>query len=311
MNTNKLVQSVLSTVLVTSVVLNMTACYVILVKVKRKEITHLFVVSISMTNLLETMIGLTPQILIADQSLLEKTPLCIASGFIVLGFAITNISHLAMLSFIRTFAIKYPMRYLQLHKMFWCKVASILVCYANGFFWAILPLLGWSKYELDLDKKRCSLDWSLTKANSFSYILTIFIFCNILPGIIIVLTLYFSKKTVFRRKTCKDCQNRETDILEKEYLRVCFLSATAYFLFWTTYAIVSVLTLLKVFVPVELTTTTALVAKLSTISNVLINCYVIKSFRKQLLSLMLIRFINKYLWVLIACKKSSVNDDIN
>nr|QHF16602.1 opsin [Hydra vulgaris] len=197
----------------------MTACYIILFKVKKKEITHLFIVSISITNLLETTIGLTPQLMMANEFLLERTPLCIVSGFSVLGFAITNITHLTILSFIRTVAIKYPLQFLRYNKMFWCRATLIFVCYANGFFWAILPIIGWSKYELDLDKQRCSLDWRLTKLNSFSYILSIFICCNILPGIVIVLMLYFSKKTIYRRKGRKICQSRETGFLEKEYLR--------------------------------------------------------------------------------------------
>ncbi|XP_012562617.2 opsin-3 [Hydra vulgaris] len=303
MNTNKVIQTVISTVLLTSVVLNMTACYIILVKVKRKEITHLFVVSISITNLLETTIGLTPQLAMADESLLESTPLCIVGGFAVLGFAITNITHLTMLSFIRTVAIKYPRRYFQYHKMFWCKVTLILVCYAYGFFWATLPIIGWSKYELDLDKKRCSLDWKLTKANSFSYILAIFICCNILPGIVIALTLYYSAKEIRHRKACKFPQNKKTDHLEKEYFQVCLLSAFAYFFFWTSYAIVGVLTLLKFNIPMHLATTTAMFSKLSTISNVLVNCYAIKSFQKQLLNLKIVQIMKSYLRVLIVCKK--------
>ncbi|XP_065672334.1 opsin-3-like [Hydra vulgaris] len=311
MSSNKVIQCVISTVLLTSVVLNMTACYIILFKVKKKEITHLLIVSISITNLLETTIGLTPQLLMANEFSLERTPLCIVSGFAVLSFAITNITQLTILSFIRTVAIKYPLQFLRYNKMFWCRATLILVCYANGFFWAILPIIGWSKYELDLDKKRCSLNWRLTKLNSFSYILSIFICCNILPGIAIALTLYFSKKTIYRRRGRKICQSRETGFLEKEYLRVCLLSTITFFFFWSFYALFSVLTLLKIVIPTNLATTSALFAKLSTISNVLINCYAIKSFRKQLLDIWVIQFMKKCCWVLTACKKSSVNDQIS
>ncbi|XP_012557991.2 opsin-3 isoform X1 [Hydra vulgaris] len=303
MNTSKVVQSVISTVLLTSVVLNTTACYIILIKVKRKEITHLFVVSISITNLLESTIGLTPELVMADEPFLERTPLCIVSSFAVLGFAITNITHLTILSFIRIVAIKYPRRYLQYHKMFWCRVTSILICYAYGFFWATLPMIGWSKYELDLDKKRCSLDWKLTKLNSYSYILAILICCNILPGIVIALTLYFSTKEICFRKACKLPKNTKIDLLEKEYFRVCFLSAVTYFFFRTSYAIVGVLTLLKIAIPTHLATTTVLFSNLSTVSNILINCYAVKSFQKQLLNLRVIQILKTFFHGLRDCKK--------
>ncbi|XP_012556650.2 opsin-3 [Hydra vulgaris] len=307
MNTRKMVQSVISTVLLTSVVLNTTACYIILAKVKRKEITHLFIVSISITNLLETIIGLTPQLAMADESLLERTPLCIVGGFAVLGFAITNITHLAILSFIRIVAIKYPRRYFQYHKMFWCRVTSILVCYAYGFLWATLPMIGWSKYELDFDKKRCSLDWKLTKFNSLSYIIAFLFCCNILPGIVIVLSLYFSTKEIRYRKACKLPKNTKTDLLEKEYFRVCFLSAVTYFFFRTSYVIVGVLTLLKIAIPTHLATTTALFSNLSTVSNILINCYALKSFQKQLLNLRIIQILKTFFLELRDCKKNKIN----
>ncbi|XP_065671629.1 opsin-3 [Hydra vulgaris] len=303
MNTNKVAQSVISAVLMTSIVLNMTACYIILAKVKRKELTHLFVVSISITNLLESTIGLTLQLVMVAEYLVESTPLCIASSFSAFGFAITNITHLAMLSFIRTIAIKYPRQYLKYHKMFLCRAALIFVCYAYGFFWATLPIIGWSKYKLDLDKKGCSLDWKLTKSNSFSFILTIFICCNILPGIVMAIALYFSAKEIRYRKARKFPQNTKTNLLEKEYLQVCFLSAVAFFFFWISYAIVGVLTLLKIDIPTHLATTTALFSKFSTISNVLINCYAIKSFRKQLLKVKVIQNMKSYLRLFIVCKK--------
>ncbi|XP_012557437.2 opsin-3 [Hydra vulgaris] len=311
MNIEKIVSKVyLSAVLVTSLALNITAFYITLLKVKKKELTHFFIVSISITNLLESTVGIIPQLVISNDSLLERTPLCISSGFAVLGFAITNITHLAVLSFIRTVAIKYPMLYLKYHKMIWCRVTLILVCYAYGFVWATLPLIGWSKYDLDLDKKRCSLDWKLTKSNSFSYILAIYICCNILPGIVVALTLYFSKKTIYRRQSCKLRKNFKKGRLEREYLKICYLSAIAYFFFWTTYAVIGALTLLQIQISPILATFTALITKLSTISNVVVNCFVLKSFRNHFINLKFIRIIKKYLEVLKVKKHSKLDHTV-
>ncbi|XP_012561250.2 opsin-3 isoform X1 [Hydra vulgaris] len=284
----------LSLILIVSVVLNTTASYIMLFKVKKVELTHLFIVSLSITNLLESIIGLIPQIIISDESVLRKTPMCIVSGFAVFGFAVTSITHMSLFSLIRTVIVKYPFFYFQKCKAFYYKVALILSCYVYGFSWATFPFIGWSKYEIDLDKKRCSLDWKLSQPESRSFFLAVLIFCNILPGIVIALGLYYSTKIINRRKACKfrqDKKKRLVNILEIEYLKVNFLSAAIYFVIWTPYAVVSILTLLKITVPAYVVTVCALFSKLSTISNVLINCFINRYFQKHLLNLGLIKFL--------------------
>ncbi|XP_012562923.1 opsin-3 [Hydra vulgaris] len=286
-----------STVLVVSVILNTTACYIILFKVKKKELTHIFIISLSVTNLLESVIGLIPQIIISSEAKLEKTPLCITGSFAVFGFAVTSITHLSIFSLVRTVAIKYPIYYFKNSKRFWCRATLILICYCYGFSWAIFPVIGWSKYEIDLDKKRCSLDWRMTRPDSLSYILSILIFCNFLPGTLIAIGLYISKKVIYRRRTCKlrkNENNRSIDLLEKDYLRVCFLSSILFFAIWTPYAVVGILALSKIVPPPLLVTTAAMFSKISTISNVLTNCFINTSFRKHLLNLKIVRvFLNK------------------
>nr|QHF16590.1 opsin [Hydra vulgaris] len=273
--------------------LNATACYIILLKVKKKEITHLFIISISLINMLESIVGFIPDILTSDGSLINRTPLCISSGFTVFGCAITSITHITVLSFIRTLVIKYPFFYHKTCKKMWVKATLIAMCYLYGFSWATFPLIGWSKYELDLDKKRCSLDWKLTQSDSASYFLTILIFCNLLPAIVISTTLYTSRKIISKRNAREDCQNHQAslDILENDYLNVCLLSTGTFFFIWTPYAVIGFLTILKIVIPTQLVTASAIFAKLSTITNVIINCFIVKSFKNQLLELRLIQYI--------------------
>ncbi|XP_047140726.1 opsin-3 [Hydra vulgaris] len=290
----------LSLILVTSIVLNTTACYVILIKVKKKELTHLFIISISVANLLESIVGLIPELVALDEVLLRKTPLCITSSFTVFGLAITSITHLSVLSLIRTAAIKCPVLwrnfYLKICNKTWSKATLISVCYGYGFIWAMFPVIGWSKYDLDLNNKSCSLDWKLSQLDSLSYILTVFIFCYIFPGLIIALTSYICKKAVLRQKKSKFIQNKKNqpiDTLKKVYLRICILSAITYFVIWTPYAIVCALTMLKIIISEELFTVVSIFSKLSTISNVLINCFINKSFRKHLFNLRFIQLVVK------------------
>ncbi|XP_004205844.2 opsin-3 isoform X1 [Hydra vulgaris] len=285
----------LSTILLISVILNATACYIILLKVKKKEITHLFIASISFTNMLESMVGFIPQIVTSDKILLERTPLCILSGFVVFGCAVTSITHITILSSIRTAVIKYPFFYYETSKKVWFKTTLITICYIYGFSWATFPLIGWSKYEVDVDKKRCSLDWKLTKSNSLSYFAAVLVFCNIMPCLVISTTLYTSRKLISERKARKASQSQShqvsLDILENDYLKVCLLSAIAFFITWAPYAVIGILTVLKIVIPTQLVTAAALFAKLSTITNVIINCFIIESFKNQVFDLRFIKYI--------------------
>ncbi|XP_047138208.1 pinopsin [Hydra vulgaris] len=285
----------LSLILVLSVMLNTTACYTILIKVKKKELAHLFILSISFTNLMESIIGVLPHVITSGEILSGSNSLCIASGFAVFGFAITSISHLCIHSLNRTVAIIYPIYYFKYRKRFWYRSALISLCYAYGFMWASFPAIGWSKYNLDVDKKRCSLDWKLTRSNSLSYILSVLIFCNIFPGILIVIGLFRSKKVIYRRRTRSLGQkdDNQTDFLEKHYLKVFSLSSAMFFVTWTPYALVSILALLKIAPPPLLVTTSALLSKLSTVSNVLVNCFINKSFKKHVFSIRFIQDITK------------------
>ncbi|XP_065660416.1 opsin-3-like [Hydra vulgaris] len=285
----------LFSILFTSVILNATACYIVLFKVKKKEITHLFITSISLINMLESIIGFTPDILTSDGSFIKRTRLCILSGFAVFGCAVTSITHISVLSFIRTIVIKYPFFYYKTCKKMWVKAALIAICYLYGFSWATFPLIGWSTYDLDPDRKRCSLDWKLTQSDSISYFLTILVFCNVLPAIVISTTLYTSKKVISKRKAREVCQNQNheiyLDILEIDYLKVCLLSTATFFLIWTPYAVIGTLTILKITIPTQLVTAGAMLAKLSTITNVIINCFIVKSFKNQVLELRIVQYI--------------------
>ncbi|XP_065671329.1 opsin-3 [Hydra vulgaris] len=287
----------LSTIFIASMILNTIACYIIAYKVKRKKLTHWVVISISIANLLETIIGLIPEIVMSDKPLLKKTPLCVTGSYAVFGLSIASITHLLVLSLIRTAAIKYPIFwrhfYLKISSKVWCKATLILFCYSYGFSWATFPVFGWSKYEIDLNKKHCSLDWKLTQSNSLSYILTILIFCSIFPGLVITCASYICKKAITQQKTSyiRNKNSRPMYTLKKEHLRVCFLSALLFFVTWTPYTVVGVFTLFRIIIPMELVTIASLFSKLSTISNVLINCFINKSFRKHLLNLRLVRLV--------------------
>ena len=71
----------------------------------------------------------------------------------------------------------------------------ILLSVFSGFFWAVLPLIGWSYYSLEISEVSCSVEWLEKSLNVISYNISIFLFVFFVPIGIICFTnirIYFS-----------------------------------------------------------------------------------------------------------------------
>ena len=272
--------------IILSTILNLIICYIIIFKVKTIELPHLFILSISILDILHTSIGLISEICVLHRiTSLKNSYGCIEAAFLTFSFTVANIMHMVMISVIRVIALKWPIFYFNNCKKIKCRIAVLCFCYLYGFAWPFFPIVGWSKYEEDLDKRRCSLDWNLTKSNSFSYLICTFVFCYVIPGIVLTWALRVTNKTVEEQRESKFRKNRpnhQTEILEKVYLKVFACSAIAYFVIWTPYAVAALLAVFRVTTPTVIFSLCALFAKLSAISNALVNCYINKSFQTHL-----------------------------
>ncbi|XP_065674639.1 rhodopsin, G0-coupled [Hydra vulgaris] len=272
--------------IILSTTLNLIICYIIISKIKAIEMPHLFILSISISDILHTSIGLVSELCVLHgATTLKKSYTCIGASFLTYSFTVSNIMQMVMISIVRVIALKFPIFYFNNCKKMKFRLGSLFLCYFYGFLWPAFPLLGWSTYEIDLDKRRCSLDWNLTKSNSFTYLMFAFIFCYIFPAIVLVWSLNVTKKTVDEQRETsfrKNRPNEQMEILEKVYLKIFLCSAIAYFLIWTPYASATLLSIFRIKTPSVIFTFCALFAKSSAISNALVNCYMNKSFQVHL-----------------------------
>lgn len=55
-----------------------------------------------------------------------------------------------------------------------------------SLIWTLPPLFGWSRYGPEGPGTTCSVDWTTKTANNISYIICLFIFCLIVPFLVIV-----------------------------------------------------------------------------------------------------------------------------
>ncbi|CAL1530789.1 unnamed protein product [Lymnaea stagnalis] len=72
----------------------------------------------------------------------------------------------------------------------WFYTWAILLVVGNGFFWAVMPLLGWSKYTIEHSGTSCAIDWKNPDESYISYILSLEIFSFSLPMAVGFLCLY-------------------------------------------------------------------------------------------------------------------------
>lgn len=61
----------------------------------------------------------------------------------------------------------------------------VLLCSVLGLLWAVLPMMGWSYYDLEGALVSCSVKWNDRSFNVVSYNVTIFVTTYFLPLAII------------------------------------------------------------------------------------------------------------------------------
>nr|BBH84663.1 retinochrome [Ambigolimax valentianus] len=67
---------------------------------------------------------------------------------------------------------------------------TILLIVGNGFFWAVMPLLGWSSYDIEHTGTSCAINWKNPDESFISYMLTLMVFSFALPSAVAFFCLY-------------------------------------------------------------------------------------------------------------------------
>ncbi|XP_061581598.1 teleost multiple tissue opsin 3a [Cololabis saira] len=107
-----------------------------------------------------------------------------------------------------------------------------------SLFWTLPPFLGWSSYGLEGPGTSCSVQWHLRSPISVSYVLCLFIFCLLLP--LLLMVYCYGRILVAIRGVGKvnllAAQRREQRIL----VMVLFM-VSCYMLCWMPYGIVALM----------------------------------------------------------------------
>lgn len=112
---------------------------------------------------------------------------CHFSAFVMYFVGCSTIHLMTAISFERYYVIKNTLINGAISEK--TKIKIIILCLLSGFFWAVLPLLGWSSYTLEKSKTTCSVVWHEKSFLVYSYNVTVFLFVYFIP-IIIMFTIY-------------------------------------------------------------------------------------------------------------------------
>ncbi|KAF7666432.1 hypothetical protein LDENG_00106070 [Lucifuga dentata] len=109
---------------------------------------------------------------------------CVWYGFANSLFGIVSLISLAILSYERYSTILAPT---EADSSNYRKVSlGIFVSWAYSLLWTLPPLFGWSQYGPEGPGTTCSINWTAKTANNISYIICLFVFCLIVPFLVIV-----------------------------------------------------------------------------------------------------------------------------
>ncbi|XP_044076875.1 vertebrate ancient opsin-like [Siniperca chuatsi] len=200
---------------------------------------------------------------------------CVWYGFANSLFGIVSLISLAVLSYERYSTMMTPTKAdsSNYHKT----SLGIALSWVYSLIWTLPPLLGWSRYGPEGPGTTCSVDWKTKTANNISYIICLFVFCLIVPFLVIV---FCYGKLLCAIRQVSGINASMSRKREQRVLFMVVIMVVCYLLCWLPYGIMA---LLATFGPPGLVTPEAsiipsLLAKTSTVINPVIYVFMNKQF---------------------------------
>lgn len=148
---------------------------------------NIFVIALTVCNLIGVLFELPPVIFTNLQCRWVYGDIgCKITGFTMYFVGCSGIFLIAAISFERFYIIYNPLSFRQIRVKTITFV--IVACVLFSLFWAVLPLLGWSRYSLEGVETSCSVEWREKSLNVISYNLSMFLVVFLIPLSIILYT---------------------------------------------------------------------------------------------------------------------------
>ncbi|XP_077589513.1 teleost multiple tissue opsin 3a [Stigmatopora nigra] len=156
-------------------------------------------------------------------------------------------------------------------------------CWLYALFWTFPPLLGWSSYGPEGPGTTCSVQWHLRSPGSISYVMCLFIFCLLLPLLLMIYSYGCILVTIRRMGKLNPltAQRREHRIL-----RMVLMLVSCYLLCWLPYGVVALVTTFggSQLVAPSTSVVPSVLAKFSTVINPVIYVFFNNQFSRCLVA---------------------------
>ncbi|CAK6952114.1 teleost multiple tissue opsin a [Scomber scombrus] len=244
-------------------------------KILRSPI-NLLLINISISDLLVCVLGTPFSFAASTQGRwLIGEGGCVWYGFANSLFGIVSLISLAVLSYERYSTMMAPT---EADSSNYCKTSlGIALSWVYSLIWTLPPLFGWSRYGPEGPGTTCSVDWKAKTANNISYIICLFVFCLIVPFLVIVFSYGKLLCAIRQVSGINPSMSRKR---EQRVLFMVVVMVICYLLCWLPYGIMA---LVATFGPSGLVTPEAsiipsVLAKTSTVINPVIYVFMNKQF---------------------------------
>ncbi|OWF48091.1 Visual pigment-like receptor peropsin [Mizuhopecten yessoensis] len=207
---------------------------------------------------------------------------CVFEGFMVYFLGLTSLYLLCAISVDRYIVIALPLKIALVTKR--AATLTIVACYGLGFFWAMLPLVGWNSYQLEGLMTSCSVVWNTSNPKDYSYNVVIFFTCLIFPIGVMVYCYYHVYMTW---DTSSRIAKRNLEV-ERKISRTILVMIGVFIGSWTPYSIVSFWAAFGVAsdIPVAVAGVPPYIAKTASVWNPIIYICTNKQFRRSFFNIL-------------------------
>ena len=174
---------------------------------------------------------------------------CTATAFVACMSGLTSLMHLSAASYERYVSLAYP---LTSRKRFTVRHAICIsvAMWLYSLFWSVMPLCGWSGFELEGIGTSCSVRWKSRDKLDLSYNICLILACYVLPvGVMCFSYFKCCKEIKSGARSAKHIWGKSSSFTRKTFeterkiallfgvMTVAFLGA------WTPYAVVSLISM--------------------------------------------------------------------
>ena len=276
---------------VTSLLLNGLVCLVFYRNRRLLNAPNIFIASVALSDLLYSGTSL-PLLVVTNLHgrWIYGDNGCKATAFFATWSGLTSLMNLSVAGYERYVALVFLYKKTQNFSRRKAVCLSVAM-WLYALFWSVMPLCGWSGFELEGIGTSCSVRWKSRNKLDLSYNICLILACYVVPVSVMIVSYYKSCREIIKstgraKKTWGKSSpfTRKTFEMERKMVVLFGVMTVAFLAAWTPYAVVSLISM-SVGPDVISDVTAAIpayIAKSSACYNPILYVFLYKKLRRQI-----------------------------